>query len=154
MRSLLFSWGGMLLFTLMACGPELERVLPRQEGTWTLSSLRYEYIRVNDRIERLDTVNFGRLTFEEEGQAKLYRFDQGSTLLDEWRWDISEAEEIDLSFSQLSFGGEKSFSFQVLENQRNTQLWRTEKSVRVYDVLRRDSVDARILLQMKLDRQE
>jgi hypothetical protein len=142
------------LLLLFACRPNLTRVLPGESQSWDLSRLTYEYILVNDRIDRLDTANFGRMEFASAGSARLYRFDVDTALLDTWEWQTSDNQEITLRFSQLSFGGEQTFTFEVLENQRKEQLWRAEKFLRVYSVLRRDSVDARILLQMSLDRHE
>mgnify|MGYP006268131655 CR=1 FL=1 len=151
MKRLSILWLGLSL--CLACQPSLERVLPRQTGTWQIRQLVYEYIRANDRIDRLDSTQVGQVVFAENERAELYALAGDSLrLVDEWTWLVPNEGEITLSFGQLSFGGEQTFTFEVLDNRRHEQLWRAEKPLTVYDPLRRDSVQARILLQMALER--
>jgi hypothetical protein len=137
-----------------ACAPNLDRLLPREGNRWLVSALSYEYIQASDRIDRLDTVDYGQLVFLDNGQANLYAFDNDTLLLDDLAWLVPNQEEITLRFTRESFGGEQEFTFRVLESQRKRQLWRAEKRLTVYDVLRRDSVEARVLLQLSLDQAE
>lgn len=142
-----------LLTLLTSCQPSPEQILPRQEGEWRVSRLIYEYILVSDQIESLDTLNYALMTFSEGGSAQISRFDNDTLSLGAASWAVPESDKVSFEFDRIDFRGQREFLFQVLESKRDAQLWRAENVLTVYDPLRRDSVEARVLLQMDLDRE-
>jgi len=138
---------GLMWLLLAGCNPALNELLTDREGEWQVRRFVYEFVRVEDLIERTDTVDQGTWVFEEGGLAYWL---QDSVIIDSMAWNAPMDNEVFIRFQNLDFEGRTSFTFQVLENRRSEQLWRAEEEETVYDPLRLDSVPATHLFQVSL----
>lgn len=140
----------LLLLCLHCASPEQR--LPRATGGWHIDRLRYEYVLEEDVINERDSADFGQLIFEENGGGQFVPTAGDSTQLQAIDWQQLTETRVRLSFERLRFEGFGTFDFRILENERNQQLWRAEALDRVYNPLRADSSQVRLLLQLELSR--
>lgn len=148
-----------LAFVMISCEPNLERILPGKNETWEVERVAYELTWDFTLIESTNNDTAGSLTFLENGRGF---WDNGKERLknevflgDSFRWEATGKEvEIlfDLEQEEIDQDNKKRFDFQVLRNEKNSQVWRYERDFSVYNPQIRDSSDARIVWQWQLVR--
>lgn len=146
----------LLALLLMACTP-VDRVLPQDDGTWQLTRMIYEYNLDFDNIVSIDTVDQGPVVFRSDGNG-YWQNDWSPSKTDSVNQDlftwsvIEEGDEVVMTFEEplADFGNVQSVTFQVLENERDRQLWRADITGKAYNPLRSDSSDLAIRWQWTL----
>lgn len=144
-------WIPLLLMLMVACATP-ERRLPQATGGWNIDQFGYDYVVDQDVTAFLDTSNFGRLIFEEGGGGQYFPANGDSAQIQGISWSQLSDTRVRFSFERMELEGFDEFEFRILQDDRNQQLWRAEEVDKVYNPLRADSSDVRLLVQMELSR--
>ncbi len=132
----------------LAC-QSLEKRLPAAEGGWSIEQLSYDYVIDEDVVGGQDSSMYGRIWFYENGSGELLPGNDSSRL-ENITWKQLSDSQVRLEFERTRFEGLGTFDFRIEENQARTQLWRAEEPGRIYNPLRRDSSDTRLLVQLEM----
>jgi len=148
-----------MVFLFLACEPRLERLLPRDQETWQLDRSIYELTWDFTLIESVQEADRGSVLFLENGRGYwdngVLRVKNDSSRGDSFSWSLNE-ERLDLRFDfpqdDIDAPDQQNFSFNILENSHEEQIWRHEANFEVYNPQTRDSADGRLLWQWQLSR--
>ncbi|MEO0897854.1 MAG: hypothetical protein AAFY71_15715 [Bacteroidota bacterium] len=147
----------LLACVILSCEANLDRILPATDANWEVKRVIFEESRDQSLISSLDTSDRGAIVFLDNGRGF---WDSGEeygktepVVGDSFRWEVMDNfVELTFDFEQDNYGEKTSYNFQILENRRSQQIWRHVSEFRVWDILRQDSLDARITWQMSLGR--
>lgn len=147
----------LLPLALLSCEPNLTKLLPNENTRWEVERMAYEITWDFSLIESANNDTAGSMLFLENGRGfwdnGKERFKTEIIIGDSFNWAANGNEvEIlfDLEQEEIDQPNNRQFTFQVLENERNSQIWRHEQEFPVYNPQKRDSSDARLIWQWQL----
>ncbi|MCI4670905.1 MAG: hypothetical protein MRZ79_22405 [Bacteroidia bacterium] len=143
----------------ISCQPSLENLLPGDNSDWEVERVTYELTWDFSLIESTDIDTLGEMKFLANGRGF---WDNGKIRVktdiiegDSFRWAATENRveiRFDLEQEEIDQPNNQLFDFQVLENERERQIWRHENEFKVFNPQKRDSCDARLIWQWRLNK--
>jgi hypothetical protein len=117
----LLSISALVLVCIIAvsCG-KVEKILPKQDGTWRSSSTTYREFVAN-ALDTTYTETFNStMVFEKDGTGYSYETNADST--DAFTWSVNDDNDV-VTICQDFFGLQFCVPFEVLESSKDSQTW-------------------------------